>query len=215
MYRRGFTIIELLVFTAIFSIIMIGLITVFVVTTRVQSRQTSANEVETQGQFLLQQIQYYVQTARLVNMTQDVATGTLTLAETLASSSLDPTVINLATGTVYLTQGVGGAAQALTSNKVTVSGLSFTRHYNLPGSSAAYGADSVSYSFTIAASNTNGTQQYSQFFQSSAAVFVPVPKIALIQQTTTVYSAGTSTSLADSYISNNASGNLLLAFVGN
>lgn len=214
MRRRGFTIIELLVFSAIFSIIMIGLITVFVVTTRVQSRQSSANEVETQGQFLLQQLQYYIQTARLVNIPQDAATGTLTLAETVASSSLDPTVINLSSGTVYLTQGTGGTAQALTSNKVTVSNLSFTRHYNISGSSTVYGADSVSYSFTVAANNTNGTQKYSQFFQSSASVFAPVPKIALVQQAST-YGITTTTRMTLSPASNNATGSLLLAVVAN
>ena len=210
--RRGFTIIELLVFAAIFSVVMIGFITVLIAVVRVQSRQASATDVETQGQFLLQQFQYYIQSARLVDMPQDAATGTLKLRT--STSSLDPTFITLATGTVYLQQGVGGALQALTSNKVTVSSSSFVRHYNLSGSSAAYGTDSVSYSFTMAANNTNGTQQYSQTFQSSAAVLTPAPKIALVQQISTV-NYGTSTSVAATYGSANATGSLLLAVVAN
>jgi len=210
--RRGFTIIELLIFAAIFSSIMAGLITVLITMTRVQSRQSSATDVETQGQFLLQQFQYYIQTARLVDMVQDAAAGTLKLRElTLAP---DPTFVTLATGTVYLQQGLGGALQPLTSNKVTVSNLSFIRHYNLNSSSTAYGVDSASYSFTVSANTSNTTQQYFQKFQSSAAVTAPVPKIALMQQTSTlVY--GTSTNMAGTYIGNNATGSLLVAVVVN
>ena len=210
--RRGFTILELLIFAAIFAVAMAGFITVLVTVTRVQSRQASANEVETQGQFLLQQFQYYIQSARLADMTQDVATGTLKLRE--SSSSIDPTFITVASGTVYLQQGASSTPQALTSNKITVSNITFTRHYNLNGSSMAYGTDSVSYAFTVSANNTNGTQQYSQVFQSSAAVEAPIPKIAMIQQTSTIF-FGTSTSLADTYISNNTSGSLLIAVVSN
>ena len=210
--KRGFTLMELLIFSAVFTIVMIGFITVLITVVRVQSRQSSATDVETQGQFLVQQFQYYIQSARLVDMASDAATGTLRLR--MATSSADPTIITLATGTVYISQGIAGALQALTSNKVTVSNVSFVRHYNLSGSSSAYGTDSVSYSFTMAANNTNATQKYSQTFQSSVSVMAVVPKIALIQQTSTV-TYGTSTSVVATYASANATGSLLIAAVFN
>ena len=213
MIRRGFTLIELLIFAAIFTVIMAGFITVLIAVVRVQSRQTSSNEVETQGQFLLQQFQYYIQTARIVSMPADTAAGTLQLR--MASSSQDPTLITLATGTVYLQQGMGGVLTALTSNKVTVSNLSFTRHYNYSSTSAPYGMDSVSYSFTMAANTSNATQQYTQTFQSSAALLIPVPNIVLIQQTSTVTAGGTSTVLAATFPGTNATGSLLIAAVAN
>ncbi len=210
--KRGFTLMELLIFSAVFTIVMIGFITVLITVVRVQSRQSSATDVETQGQFLVQQFQYYIQSARLVDMASDAATGTLRLR--MATSSADPTIITLATGTVYISQGIAGALQALTSNKVTVSNVSFVRHYNLSGSSSAYGTDSVSYSFTMAANTTNATQKYSQTFQSSVSVMAVVPKIALIQQTSTV-TYGTSTSVVATYASANATGSLLIAAVFN
>ena len=55
--RRGFTLIELLVFAAVFTVVMIGFIAVLVTIVRVQSRQSSATEVETQGQFMKEQLQ--------------------------------------------------------------------------------------------------------------------------------------------------------------
>ena len=212
--RRGLTIIELLIFIAIFSVVIVGIITVLITTVRVQSRQASADEVETQGQFLLQQIQYYVQSARLADMPLD-APGTLTLRESAASSSLDPTIITNASGTVYLQQGVNGTPQALTSNKVTVSNLAFVRHYNLNGSSSALGAESVSYSFTVTGGATNATQFYQQSFRSSASILAPVPKIALIQQAKTEKSGAGVTSISSTYPTGNEVGDLLLAVVSN
>lgn len=213
--RRGFTLIELLVFTAIFTVVTIGFVTALIEVLHVQSEESTATEVKTQGQFLLQQIQYYVQSARLVDIVPDVATGTLTLRESVASSSLDPTIITVASGTAYLTQGVNGVPQPLTSNKIAVTNLLFTRHYNLNNPSTAYGADSVSFSFTMAANASNTTQQYSQTFQSSVAVLAPVPKIALVQQTSTVIVAGGQTHIAATYASMNATGSLLIAVVSN
>ena len=213
--RRGFTIVELLVFIAIFSTVMVGFVTMLIAVVRVNSRQSSASDVATQGQFLLQQIQYYVQSARIVDMALDTATSTLKLRET--TSTIDPTSITLSNGTIYLQQGVGGALQSLTSNKVMVSSISFIRHYALNNSSTAYGTDSVSYSFTMSnnTSTTSVTQKYSQSFQSSVAVLAPVPKIALIQQAKTeVNNAGIGT-VSSTYPSNNTLGNMLIAVVSN
>lgn len=214
MRRRGFTLIELLVFVALFSVVIVGIITVFITAVDVQSRQSSSNDVETQGQFLLQSIQYYVQSARLVDMTQDVATSTLTLREVAASSTLDPTIVSLSNGTVYLQQGIFGSLQPLTSNKVTASNLNFTRHYNLNGSSSAFGRDSVSFSFTLTSNTSSTSRLYTQSFQSSAVVLSPIPKIALIQQTSTAIAGGGVTSIALKYGTNNETSSLLIAVIG-
>ncbi len=139
--RRGFTLIELLIFSSIFVVVIIGFVTALIMILRVQTRESSQTDVSSQGQFLVQQIQYYIQSARLVDMTQDVPETTLVLRETVASSTLDPTKIMLIGGTVYLSKGANGVLQPLTSNKVVVSNLSFTRHFNLSSTSAAYGTD--------------------------------------------------------------------------
>jgi len=214
--KRGFTLIELLLFVAIFTIVIIAFITVLVSFTTIQSNQSAVSAVNQESQYLLQQIQYYVSSARLVDMTQDVATGTLTLRE--FNASLDYTSITLSGGTVYLQQGTYGNLQALTSNDVTVSGLTFTRHYNLNASSSALGTDSVSFSFTMSATSTNN-QVYSQSFQSSVAVLNPVPKIVLLQQAGIGArgpggGGGTST-FSLTYPMSNETGSLLIAAVFN
>ena len=118
----------------------------------------------------------------------------------------------MSSGTIYFQQGAAGTPQAFTSDKVTISNLSFTRHYNTNSSSSPYGTDSVSYAFTI--SSNAGNQQYSQSFQSSATVLAPVERVALIQQAKVEDNSGSSeTSLSKAFPTNNESGDLLIAVV--
>jgi type II secretory pathway pseudopilin PulG len=210
--RAGFTLIELLIFSAIFSLIIGAFITVLVVMVTVQASQSASGEAQQQGQFLVQQFQYYIESARLVDMTQDVPANTLVLREPIASSSYDPTIFTVSNGTVYLQQGVMNTPQALTSNKVTISNLSFTRHYSTNSSSSAFGTDSVSYFFTVSAKA--GSQQYSQSFQSSVTVLAPVGRIALLQQVKIEDNSGSpDASLSQTFPTNNEAGDLLIAVV--
>src|ERR1700759_2666671 len=111
--RSAFTIIELLVFTGIFSIIMVAFITLLVTVTRVQTRQLSSSEVDQQSQFLLQQIQYYVEASSLIDAPPDTASTTLKLR--MPISAIDPTIISLATGTIYIQQGTSPAVPLTSS----------------------------------------------------------------------------------------------------
>lgn len=209
---RGFTLIELIIFIGIFTVSVIGLMTLLVVITGVQTKEAASSEVSSQSQFLLQQLQYYIQNARIVDMTRDVSTSTLTLREFL--SAQDPTYITLATGTVYIQQSASGTLNALTSNKVNVSQITFTRHFNINTTSSAYGTDSVSLSFTMSSVSRGGTL-YNQTYQSSVAVLIPVPKIAMIQQVKTENTNVSVSSLAAAYGTNNETSSLLIAVVGN
>ncbi len=148
--KNGFTLIELMIFSAIFSVIMIAFISILVAITTVQGRQSGVSEVTQQSQFLLQQIQYYVERSSLIEMNSDVATDTLKLR--MAASAEDPIYIYLSNNTVYIKQTDGGIAQPLTSNKVLVSNMSFTKRSNAPGH------DSVAVSFSVSY-NTGGIQQ--------------------------------------------------------
>ena len=156
--RHAFTILELLIFIAIFTLVMVAFTTILIVVTQVQTQQVAQNEVTQQSQFLLQQIQYYVEQSSIVDVPQDTATTTLTLR--MANAGIDPTVITLASGTVYLQQG-GGALQPLNSSKVAISNLSFIKRSNAPSH------DSVSVNFTVAYNSANVEQAFAQMLQTS------------------------------------------------
>jgi len=176
---------ELLIFSAIFALIMVSFITMMVTVVRIQSRQTAAAQVNEESQFLLQQIQYYIESSSLVELNQDVATSTLKLRMSVNSS--DPTYIYLSSSTVYLKQTDAGTPQELTTSKVTVNNLTFIKRSNAPSH------DSVSVSFTIANNTQNLTQQFSQALRTAVArVNAATFDSNVIPSSTGAYSLGTS-----------------------
>lgn len=166
--RKGYTLVELLIFIAIFTVVIGAFISMLVISLRLQARQSSAGSVQQESTALLQQLQYYVENSSLVNIPIDTSTTTLSLR--MSSTTLDPTTVTVsASGTVYLKQG-SGTSTALTSNRVKVTGLTFVRHTNPPSH------DTVSISFTMANNSPNIQQLFSQSFQTaitqvSAATF--------------------------------------------
>jgi prepilin-type N-terminal cleavage/methylation domain-containing protein len=159
--RGGFTLIEMLLSIGIFTLIVVAFAGIFVTITNVGTQQSSTSAVNEESQALLQKIQYFVETASVVNIPTSTPTTTLQLF--MASSSADPTYITLASGTVYLQQSTSSPLTALTSKRVTVSNISFTRQSNPPGH------DTVNVSFTMqnTAGLTNLAQSFSQLFQTS------------------------------------------------
>jgi prepilin-type N-terminal cleavage/methylation domain-containing protein len=158
--RAGFTLIEMIIFVAIFSVVMAGFAAVFTNIAGVQVAQSDQAEVRSQSQFLLQTVQYYVERSSAIDIPADNATTTLKLR--MASSTEDPTIISLASGAVTLQVG-GGAAQAITSNKISVSDLGFTARLN-PG-----GHTSVAVAFTVNYAASNLAQKFSTALRTSVA----------------------------------------------
>jgi len=175
--RSGFTLIEILVFIAIFSIIIVSFITILTTVTQLQIRQSSAAYVAEQSQSLIQQIRYYVKNARIIVENVPLDTPTSTLVFFPPSPSVWEASILLSNGTVYFDSRENDSVPPITSDRVTVSNLLFTRHFNTNGSSSAFGSDSVSFSFTMSAGVAHTAQFYSQSFQSSVAMSTPVPVI--------------------------------------
>jgi prepilin-type N-terminal cleavage/methylation domain-containing protein len=165
--RAGFTLIELIVFVAIFSVAMGAFMNIFTSVSGIAVRQSSVAEVQSQSQFILQTIQHYIERSSMVSTTVDEATPTLVLR--MSSSTEDPIVINMNGTAIQLKIGAA-AAQNITSSRIEVSGLSFARRSN-PG-----GKDSVSVSFVLSYATSNLSQRYSQSVRTSvsrvsAAVF--------------------------------------------
>lgn len=158
--KRGLSLIELLIFAAIFSLVMMGFVSIMVAVVRVQSRQSAAAEVNQQSQFLLQQFQHQIERSSLVDVPQDTPASTLTLR--MRASSEDPIVIRLSNGIVYIKKG-GAVEEQLTTNRVTVSALTFTKRSNPPAK------DSVNIAFTMEYNTQNITQSFIQSLQTSVA----------------------------------------------
>lgn len=158
--RSGFTLIELMIFSAVFAIVMISFLSILVTVLGIQTRQSAVTEVTTQSNFLLQQIENYVERSSVIEMPQDTSTTTLKLR--MPAIAEDPTIITLFGGTVYIQQA-GGPQTPLTSGKVNVASLAFTKHSNPPGH------DSVSVALLLAYNTPNLKQQFSEAFSTTVA----------------------------------------------
>ena len=135
--RGGFTLIELIVYTAIFAASATFLVSILGVVTRIQIKQVAANEVNQQISFVNNTIRQMVQGSSLIEIDTGSVPPTLTLR--MSSSSLDKTFIYASGTTIYLEQGVQqvltGNATALTDSNVRVDTFSFEK-YNNPGGPA-------------------------------------------------------------------------------
>ena len=162
--KRGFSLIELVVFVGIFTMTIGAFITILVAVLRVQVRQLAAAEVNGQTQFLLQTVQYYIERSSYIDMTTDSATSTLKLR--MASSTQDPTLIYLQSGIAYLREdndGTPGTPKALTSSRVSVTDLQFIRRANAPGH------DAVAIVFSMEYVTSNIQERFSQVLNTGIA----------------------------------------------
>ncbi|MEK7193276.1 MAG: hypothetical protein AAB652_00630 [Patescibacteria group bacterium] len=168
----GLTLIELVIFAAIFSVAAIIFVSILIAVTKVQVRQTAVAEIQQQSQFLLQTIQRNVETSSLIDMAANVTTSTLRLR--MSSSAIDTLCISLDPNLkiVYVEAGttpnyqcgqVGAVKRKLTEPTVNVESLSFIMRSNPPGH------DSVSVSFTMSLASQNPEQKFSMGLQTGIA----------------------------------------------
>lgn len=151
--KRGATLFEVLVYISIFSVMAIAFITIFLIVIRVNARQSSAGEVNGQAQFLITTIERTVEQA--TSFTVDVGGQVTTF--TMATSTV---TIALSGTAVQMTDANG--TSTLTSSKVTVDSLTFTKRTN------AGARDVLSVSFKISSAvPTNSQQYYTRTLQTS------------------------------------------------
>lgn len=159
----GFTLLELIIFAAIFSLVSIIFVAMLVSITGVQLKQTASSEVNRQSQFVLQTIQRYIENSSFIETTStptqslllrmpDGSNGTSSLVNIYWETSTMASTIYLKTG--------AAAPEAITSPRVKVDELTF-RKFSRPGAH-----DSVSFVMALSYNSTTSTAK--KFFQRLA-----------------------------------------------
>ncbi len=150
---RGFTLVELLLYLAITSIIITSVSGFLITMLQARAKFQTISEVEAQGQQAMQAI---TQTIRNGTAITSPGTGTSAAALTITvpTGPLSPTVFDLSGGIVRVKEGTG-AVQNLTTSRVTVSGLAFD---NL---TRATTQGTVRITFTVTSVNTSGRNEFS------------------------------------------------------
>ena len=158
--RTGFTVLELVIFSAIFALAAVSFITILISVTRVQVRQGAAAEVNQQSQFLLQTLQRYIEQSIMVDIASDTPTNNLKLR---MAAAYDPTYLYLENGRVYLKETDSGTPEPLTSTRVRVTDLSFVKRVNPSGH------DSVNLSFALEYVAPTPEQKFMQALRTSVS----------------------------------------------
>lgn len=160
----GFTLVELLLYLGLAAIMVLVIATFFgtMLEARVQNQVIA--EVESQGATVLQRI---TQTIRNADNITSPAIGASASSLTLdmVPIGIDPTVFNLASGVIRITEGAGSAV-ALTNSRVTVSALTFRNlsRISTPGT--------IRIQFTLTYVNPSNRQEYNyaRTFYGSASL---------------------------------------------
>lgn len=163
----GFTIIELLLYVAIASILLLASSLFLSVLLESRVKNQTIAEVEGQGAAVLHILTQSVRNAESINAPSPGASASsMSLATIVLGNS--PTVFDLSLGTFRMKEG-SSLAIALTNTRVIVSNLTFT---NLSRSSTP---GTVRIRFTVTSVNTSGRNEYSfsKIFTTSATLRQP------------------------------------------
>lgn len=149
---KGFTLIELLLYIAISAAVILSVS--FSLSLFMQSRaknQTIA-EIDQQGLAVMQIITQTVRNGTAIT-SPAVGASESSLTVTVPTGALNPTIFDLSSGVLRITEGAGSAV-ALTNSKVTASGLTF-RNLSITATPGI-----VQITFTLTYTNPSGRNEY-------------------------------------------------------
>ena len=162
--QKGFTLIELVLYIALASIVLGALSSLYFSMTTARIKNTSITEVEEQGQQIMLAITQAVRNAS--SITSPAIGGTAaSLSIQTYTSTANPTVFSLSSG-VFRVQEGAGAVTALHSTRVTVSNVEFR---NVARSNTD-GIIRVSFTVTYANPRNRIERQFIRSFVNSATV---------------------------------------------
>lgn len=162
--QSGFTLIEMLLYIALSSIMLLALTQFFGLALSVRIKAQSVAEVEQQGTAVMKAMTQIIRNASSITApTAGAASSSLTIIVPTGAKS--PTVFDLSNGVLRITEGANGAVN-LTDNRVALTNLQFS---NLSGTAER---GTVRIQFTLSRLNVSSTNEYdyTQNFIGSATL---------------------------------------------
>ena len=101
--NKGFSLIEILIYTAIIGVVGMLLNGILLALVRIQNNQVSSTEVNQQINFVIQNVQRLTRSSSGINMTINTPGDTLTL--TMTNPDKNPTLIYTSESKAYLKEG--------------------------------------------------------------------------------------------------------------
>lgn len=154
--QRGFTLVEMLVYIGVLSLLLMALSNVFgmIVDTQLESRSTS--DVDQDGRYIIARLIY--DTHQAANIITPSSPGSQSATLQISVNSINYTY-SLNNGNLELTNDQG--TNQLNSASTTVSGVSFTRIGN------GDNTDTIRANFTVTSTTTRNSGAESRAFQTT------------------------------------------------
>lgn len=128
--KKGFTLIEVILYIAVFTIVAALMVVILTTALQVGSRESSSAEVSAQLHFATQTIQRLVRASSNIDIQAGIPTSLLRLR--MPDPNQDPTVISLSGTTILMKQG-SSPTSSITTSRVVVDSLSFEKITQYPG----------------------------------------------------------------------------------
>ena len=150
--KKGFTLLELLLYISLYSILMMSVVSVLLMILQVRVKNKTIAEVDQQGIQIMQMMTQKIRNANVINTPATGATGN-SLSLDMPGTTNDPTIFDVTNGQVRIKEGSGNYI-VLNNSLVTVSNFSIS---NL---SRANTHGNIRVEFTITYTNTTGRSEY-------------------------------------------------------
>ena len=132
--KKGFTLIELLIYVGLLSITAGFLTSILLITVRIQNRQISSYEVTSQSNFAIDYIKRALRESSTIESESGKPLSYIKLRT--KNPQKDPTYITLISGGQIQIKEGANASTTITTNKIRVDNLQFTKFANYPGHDA-------------------------------------------------------------------------------
>jgi len=152
MNNKGFTLIELLLYVSILGSMILSVSGFLFLLMQSRVKNQTIAEVEQQGVQVIQLVTQTIRNAETITSPTAATTATTATID-VVTASLDPTIFDLAGGTIRIAEGTGSPI-ALTNSQVTASSLSF---YNLTRTTTQ---GTMRIQFTLTHINPSGRNEY-------------------------------------------------------
>ena len=129
--RKGFTLIELVIYTGIFSMLIAAMVFLMRTASDSHARVRTALVLQADLRFALSRMSSYVRAGDWVSLPSTTSGTTLEISFASSSPAFDPTRVMTTDGVVTVTRG-GGSALAITNSAIDITSLTFHRTTTTP-----------------------------------------------------------------------------------
>lgn len=119
-YRSGFTLIEILLYTAIVSLVISSFVLYGWNVVQGGAKSSHMEEVNSSARYISQRFKYEIRNASGIN---SISSSQISLSESIPA--INPTIINFSTGQLTIQQGVASAV-AINPSSTNISSLTFS-----------------------------------------------------------------------------------------